>query len=480
MKTLQIEKLFEIGISLSSCRDSALVLRGILDTAMDLTECDAGTLYILENNALSFYIMVTKSMGVDRGGDGTKIDLPPVPLSEVNVCAKAALDKMIINIADVYEDDRFDFSGPRRYDIMTGYRTGSMLVIPMTDEKGDVVGVLQLLNALDHSGNRIPFPKDCEQVISSLASQAAIRLTNLNYSREIVTLLESMVQVTSTAIDARSPYNANHSKNMARYGEKFLRWLQEQNHPCRLTEDESKELLMAIWLHDMGKLVTPLEVMNKPTRLGPALEKIKDRFRIISLLNELRFAQGNIDLNTYQTNSEEIKDAEEIILHANSAGFLSEEFLQKIQNIGQKSYMNEKGNVENWLTEQELHALSVRKGTLTAEERIVMENHVVMTEKLLSQMHFTREFSHVREYASSHHELLNGTGYPRHLVAEQIPFQVRVLTILDIFDALTAKDRPYKAPMSADQAFSILDSMVRDGQLDGEILKLFKESKAWE
>lgn len=480
MKTLQIEKLLEIGISLSSCRDSALVLREILDTAMDLTECDAGTLYILENNALSFYIMVTKSMGVDRGGNGMKIDLPPVPLSAVNVCAKAALDKRIINIVDVYEDDRFDFSGPRRYDDMTGYRTGSMLVIPMTDERGDVVGVLQLLNALDCFGNRIPFPKDCEQVISSLASQAAIRLTNLNYSREIVTLLESMVQVTSTAIDARSPYNANHSKNMAKYGGNFLQWLQEKKHPYQLTEDERKELLMAIWLHDMGKLVTPLEVMNKPTRLGPAEEKIKDRFRIMSLLNELRFAQGNMDQNTYQTSSDELRDAEEIIFQANSAGFLKDDLLQKIQNIGQKTYIDEKGSEKPWLTEQELHALSVRKGTLTAEERVVMENHVVMTEKLLSQMHFTREYSHVREYASSHHELLNGAGYPRHLVAEQIPFQVRVLTILDIFDALTAKDRPYKAPMSTEQAFSILDSMARDGQLDGDILELFKESKAWE
>lgn len=479
MKTLEVEKLLEIGISLSSCPDSNKVLREILDTAMDLTECDAGTLYILENNALNFYIMVTKSMGVDRGGNGTKIDLPPVPLSNVNVCAKAALDKMIINIADVYEDNRFDFSGPRRYDEMTGYRTGSMLVIPMTDEKGEVVGVLQLLNALDSLGNRIPFPRECERVISSLASQAAIRLTNLNYSREIVTLLESMVQVTSAAIDARSPYNANHSKNMAKYGEKFLRWLQEQNHPLCLSEGENKELLMAIWLHDMGKLVTPLEVMNKPSRLGANIDKIKDRFRMIGLLNRLNLAKGVIDRSDYEACIQELRQAEETILFANNAGFLSDMDLEKIVRISKKSYVDETGETHPWLNEQEVHALSVRKGTLTSEERAIMEDHVVMTEKLLSQMHFTREYSHVREYASAHHELLNGAGYPRHLVAEQIPFQVRILTILDIYDALTAKDRPYKAPMSPEQAFSILDKMAKDGQLDAEVLRLFKVSEAW-
>ncbi len=480
MNSMELERLLNVGIALSANADSDNLMREIVDVAMDMTDCDAGTLYILEDNQLVFHIMVTLSLGIDQGGHGEKISLPPVALNPNNVCAWSALNKQLINIEDVYTDSRFDFSGPRRYDSMTGYRTQSMLVIPMLDDTGAAIGVLQLLNAKIPNGTTVAFPKDCEQVIQSLASQAAIRLTNLNYSREITKLLESMVQVLSTAIDARSPYNANHTRNMAKYGQRFLGWLRENHEELSLTMEEEKEFLMAVWLHDIGKLVTPLEVMDKPSRLAGKEQVIKQRLERIEMLAELRMLRGELSREAFEEIKKQTADAFETITKVNNAGFLQDELMAKVQDLVEKTYVERSGETVSWLTPEEVEALSVRKGTLTAKERNIMEEHVVMTEKLLQQMHFSKSYGHVIQWAASHHEYLNGTGYPRKYQAEELPFPVRLLTILDIFDALTAKDRPYKKSMPETKALEILRSMVKDGQLDGEIVDLFAESTAWE
>ena len=479
MNTLEIERLLNIGIELSANADSDSLMREIVDVAMDLTDCDGGTLYILENDALAFHIMVTLSLGIDRGGHGQTIELPPVALKPTNVCARAALDKTLINVADVYEDQRFDFSGPRRYDQMTGYRTQSMLVIPMLDDKGDTIGVLQLLNAKNEAGETVPFPKDREQVIQSLASQAAIRLTNLNYSREITALLESMVQVLSTAIDARSPYNANHTRNMARYGRRFLTWLRE-NHPEKaMTPQEEREFLMAVWLHDVGKLGIALSVMDKASRIEGFEDDICKRFELIELLTEIRYLRGECMLEQYEETKKELAQDFATIQKANKAGFLTDDLYDAIQAISKKEYIDRDGLTKHWLTDHETETLSIRKGTLTAEERSIMESHVVLTRKMLERIRFSKEYSHVTRWASNHHELLNGSGYPQHLKGEQLSFQERLLTILDIFDALTASDRPYRKAIPREKAFDILRSMVDEGKLDGEVLELYLSSDAW-
>ena len=479
MNTLEIERLLNIGIELSANADSDSLMREIVDVAMDLTDCDGGTLYILENDALAFHIMVTLSLGIDRGGHGQTIELPPVALKPTNVCARAALDKTLINVADVYEDQRFDFSGPRRYDQMTGYRTQSMLVIPMLDDKGDTIGVLQLLNAKNEAGETVPFPKDREQVIQSLASQAAIRLTNLNYSREITALLESMVQVLSTAIDARSPYNANHTRNMARYGRRFLTWLRE-NHPEKaMTPQEEREFLMAVWLHDVGKLGIALSVMDKASRIEGFEDDICKRFELIELLTEIRYLRGESTLEQYEETKKELAQDFATIQKANKAGFLTDDLYDAIQAISKKEYIDRDGLTKHWLTDHETETLSIRKGTLTAEERSIMESHVVLTRKMLERIRFSKEYSHVTRWASNHHELLNGSGYPQHLKGEQLSFQERLLTILDIFDALTASDRPYRKAIPREKAFDILRSMVDEGKLDGEVLELYLSSDAW-
>lgn len=270
MKKVTIEQLLDIGIALSSEKDGDKLLEYILDTAMDITQCDGGTLYINGEDCLIFKIMVTKSKGIRKGGKYGSIELPPVPVSMKNVCACCMMKKTMINVADVYECQEYDFSGPRNYDAITGYKTKSMLVVPMEDDQGKIIGVLQLINAMDENNDIVIFEKEVEKVICSLASQAAICLTNMNYAGEVEKLLNSFVAVMSTAIDARTPYNVNHTKNMVKYGEKFIKWLETQNGGWVLSKNERKAFLLSIWLHDVGKLTVPLEVMDKPDKIGRA------------------------------------------------------------------------------------------------------------------------------------------------------------------------------------------------------------------
>ena len=481
MDSKELQKLLDIGIALSANKDSDSLMRDIVDVAMELTNCDGGTLYILDGDELIFYIMVTISLGIDQGGHGQKIPLPPVSLKKAqNVCARAAVEKQLISVEDVYRDERFDFTGPLKYDRQTGYHTQSMLVIPMMDDKGDTIGVLQLLNAKDQQGQIVPFRKEYEQVILSLASQAAIRLTTLNYSREITKLLESIVQVLSTAIDARTPYNANHTKNMARYAEQFLEWLKATGHPQAFSVEKEKEFLMAVWFHDLGKLVTPLEVMDKSSRLGEKVHDIKQRFENIELLEEVRYLRNECTKQEYHEWLERIKGARETIELANTAGYLQDELYNRVKQLTEYTYMDREGMVRSLLTKDEQEDLLVRKGTLTSEERKIMESHVELTNKFLSQMHFGKDYSHVLRWASNHHEYLDGSGYPAGLTGADLDFPERLLTILDIYDALTAKDRPYKKAMPREKALDILRAMVGEGKIDGEILDLFVRSGAGE
>ncbi|MDO4540472.1 MAG: HD domain-containing phosphohydrolase [Syntrophomonadaceae bacterium] len=480
MKTLDVNKLLAIGIALTKEKDYDRLFETILREAMEITSCDGGTLYVCNEDDLAFKIMITKSMGFFKGGQGDPVDLPPVKKEHTNVCAFAALNDRLVNIADVYNSEEFDFSGPRRYDAMTGYKTTSMLVVPMEDDHGDVIGVLQLINAQDENGNIIAFDPALEPVIHSLASQAAICLANVNYAQEIIALFDSFVRVMSTAIDARTPYNANHSRNMVRYGERFIDWLRETGHEWQFADADKRQFLMSVWLHDVGKLVIPLEVMDKESRLGKAGDDVAHRLEVIELLNRVHFLNGDIPAEQYERGQAEVSEARILLEKVNRAGFVPDATLDAIRELGQRTYTGADGAEHSWLTENELTALLVQKGTLTAEERGIMESHVSMTAKMLSEMNFSRDYRMVPEWAAGHHEFLNGCGYPHKLAGDAISKEVRLLTILDIFDALTARDRPYKPPMPTEKALAILDDMARDGQLDADILDLFKQSQAWE
>ena len=476
----QIKQFLRMCLSLSAERDREKLLSQILDTAMDLAHCDAGTLYLLEGDRLHFCRMVTRSMNIRQGGHDAPITLPPVPMEPSYVCSWVLLHNEPINISDVHSDTRFNFSGSARYDEMTGYCTKTMLVVPLADDRGELIGAMQLINALDENGDTIPFAASSELLVMAISSQAAISLTNMLYAEQVTSLLDSLVGALSAAIDERTPYNANHTRNMVRYASRFLDWLETQENEHRFDRDRRRTFLLSVWLHDVGKLVVPLEVMDKESRLGPALESIRQRFRTMALLDRIAVLEGRLT----EGQAAELAAAREagisLIEKVNKAGFVPDEDLTQVDALAARKFTDENGTLQPWLTGEEHKALSVRKGTLTPEERSVMESHASVTARILGHVNFPKTYAQVPKWASAHHEYLNGKGYPLHLTAEDIPWEVRLLTILDVFDALTARDRPYKAPMPAEKALSILHSMVEEGSLDGSILDLFEASRAWE
>ena len=480
MNSSQMNDFLNICLAITAERDREALLTKILDTAIEMNNCDAGTLYLLEDDGLHFSRMVTKSQSVRQGAHGEAINIPPVPLKENYVAAYAVIHNETVRVDSVRQDERFDFSGTKRYDDMTGYFTGTMLVTPLTNDKGEIIGAIQLLNAFDKDGGITAFDYEIQDLTAALMSLAAISLTNMQYTDQISKLLNSLVQALSTAIDERTPYNANHTRNMVKYGDRFLSWLSASGNELAFDADKKAAFLMSVWLHDVGKLVVPLEVMDKESRLGPGLKIIQDRFRAISLLAKIDGLEGRITMEEAEAKQAEIADDLAFIESINKAGFLPDEKLARVEEIAAKTYTDESGTVTPWITEEEHKNLQIRKGTLSADERKIMESHVVVTSKILDHVFFPKSYAKVPEWASAHHELLNGKGYPAHRTAEDIPMEVRLLTILDVFDALTARDRPYKPPMPTEKALSILHSMVDEGSMDGNILALFEESKAWE
>ena len=476
-----MRKFLSVCLALTAERDREALLSSILDAAMDFGSCDAGTLYLLEDDGLRFCRMVTRSQGVRQGGHDDPITLPPVPMKEKYVCAWTALHNKSINVRDVHTDTTFDFTGSIRYDAMTGYRTKSMLVVPMSNDRGELIGVMQLINAQNEAGETIAFDPEQELLISAVASQAAISITNMQYAEQINTLLNSLVGALSTAIDERSHYNANHTRNMVRFGERFLDWLEKTGSDWHFDENKRRAFLMSVWLHDVGKLVVPLEVMDKASRLGARLGDVREHFRTAGFMDHIALLEGRLPQEEYDARQKEREDALAFIEQVNRTGFLPDADLAMVEKLAKQTYRDEKGEERPLLTEEERLCLSIRKGTLTDEERSVMQSHATVTGRILSQVTFPKMYANVPVWAAMHHELLNGSGYPNHVKADEIPPEVRLLTILDVFEALTARDRPYKPPMPLEKALGILHIMAeKEGSVDPEILALFEQSKAWE
>lgn len=474
-----LQKVLNIGIAFSKEKNREKLLDQILTSAMDITQCDGGTLYINNGETLEFSIMITRSQGIHQGGGEGATTLPPVPLSEENVCACGVLYRRLINIPDVYESSRFDFSGPKKYDAMTGYHTQSMLVVPLEDDREHVIGVVQLINALDENGQIIPFAGEYEQILLAMGSQAAICLTNMNYAHQIRKMLDSYVKVMSTAIDARTPYNANHTKNMVIYATRFIDWLQN-NYPGQYFDEQKKqEFIMSVWMHDIGKLITPLEIMDKQSRLAGNYHLVLERLEKIRLLVRIAQLEGRMSGAQAEQTLLDIRQAEKLVRTVNEAGPLTDEQIGQVEQLAARTYIEEDGTVHSWLTGQEREQLMIRKGTLTSGERAVMQDHVEKTRMMLEQMALGDDYKDVLQWASQHHELLNGSGYPKGLKGDEICWEVRLLTILDVFEAMTAIDRPYKQPMPAEHALKIMHSMADQGQLDQELLALFEQSRAW-
>ena len=473
--------ILKVGIQLTVEKDDNKLLNTIVEKGMQITNCDASTLYLYEDGLLKFRIMRTLSQNVCRGVDGEPItDIPPVPFKEENVCAYTAIHRKVVNIEDVYHSNEFDFSGPKRYDAMTGFRTQSMLVIPVENNTGDLIGVLQMMNAQDEHGKVIPFDPQYEIVIRSLGSLAAIELTNIQYVQEIKEQLHSFVEAMATAIDERTPYNGSHTRKVAEYATILAKKINEKHTAGEIKEcfdeDRLERLQLAALLHDIGKMIVPRSVMNRATRMDKDMAALEDRFALLQCYYEIDFLKGKISDQEYKEKETLLKDIVEFVHRIDNVGFLQQEDFERVQEIAAMSYEKEDGERVPYFTERERVCLSVRKGTLTDNDRKIMEGHVTMTAKILSKVHFNKNYTDVPRWAAEHHEYLDGSGYPNHICGEQLDLETRILAISDIYDALTATDRPYKPPMPKEKACAILHSMAKEGKLEERLVGWLEEA----
>ena len=478
----ELNEVVKTGIELTTEKDKNRLWENMLRKAMSISSCDAGTLYLYQDGALVFRIMKTLSQGVSRGENGEAVDLPPVALREENVCAFSAIHRELVNIPDVYCSERFDFSGPKRYDSITGYRTGSMLVIPLEGAESELIGVMQLMNKLDAAGKCIPFTQDDEYLLLSLGSMAAVSVSNMIYIDEIKAQMHSFVQAFAAAVDERTPYNGSHTRKVTVYAGLIADEVNRRHGlgetPEFFDEKRREQLILAATLHDIGKMIVPLTVMNKATRLETRLETVRLRFKLLDTLYDRDALTGRLGEAEAEAKRAELHAGLETITAADTAGFLTDEVLAVIDALGAQRYTDADGSELPYLTPEELECLHIRKGTLTLGERHIMESHAEMTRRILSKVRFRSGYSGVVRIAAGHHEYLNGSGYPDHLTAEALDTDTRILTVADVFDALTSSDRPYKAPIPRPKAFGILREMAADGQLDGWIIDCLEQAVA--
>ena len=465
-------KILDIGIALTAERSPDKLLDLIVDTAMSLTESDGGTLYIVENDALKFRIVKTRSKGVDMGGNGDMPDFPEIPLNKEHICAYSAITGKSMNIADVYDCTEFDFSGPKRFDCLNDYHTRSMVTIPLLNKDGNSIGVLQLINA-QTNGKVREFSADEERIIRALGSQTAIALENMEYVRELNEQMWSFTEALTEAIDKRTPYNASHTRKVAEYSgmlADYINVLHERGEEDEFFNEERRnQLVMSALLHDIGKLVIPKSVMNKSTRLGDRLETVMSRLREIKLRAEIDFLKKRITESEFKTISARVNDCAEFIPEVNFAGFLDEKMTARLDEIFDFSY-NINGEIIKFFTEEEKELLKIKRGTLSESERKIMESHALMTEEILNKVHFNSSFKNAGKWASQHHECLNGTGYPYGLTAADLCLEVRILAVSDICDALLATDRPYKKPLPKEKAFEIMREMADNGKIERRLV----------
>jgi HD-GYP domain-containing protein (c-di-GMP phosphodiesterase class II) len=507
-----IKKLTEIALALSVEKNIGKLLELIVDEARDLSNADAGTLYILdpESKTLEFEIFQNKSLNIRMGGtSGIETALPHVPLyyknkpNHRNVSSHVALTGTTINIQDVYEAEGFDFTGTREYDRSTGYRSKSMLVIPMKNNENRIIGVLQLLNAVDpETRTVVAFSAEYHDLIAALASQAAVAITNTRLTEDLKNLFYAFIQSIATAIDEKSPYTGGHIKRVVdltmMIAEQINAADQGRFANFRFDENQLEELRLAAWMHDVGKITTPEHIIDKTTKLEGIMDGvtcIQDRFHLIEILLEMDAMgpgkslpetprgpsrkkgdkTGNLDKEIAK-----LRDDLAFIAACNQPETpMTDDKIKRLKKISGKTYFFQHKEYP-YLTKEEVNKLSIQKGTLDPHERKIVENHALMTQKILNHLPFPENLARVPEYAGAHHEKPDGRGYPQGLSGEAVSLQARILAIADIFEALTARDRPYKVPVKTVQVLKIMENMKNETSIDPDVYDIFIQSRLYQ
>ncbi|MFA5427880.1 MAG: HD domain-containing phosphohydrolase [Sulfurimonas sp.] len=499
----KIQKLNKIGTALSAENNLDALLEIIVSEAKMLTNADAGTLYILDEGHLHFKVAQTDSLGIKMGGTSGAITWPPLPLyledgspNKKMVAATCALEDKLINIPDVYEAVGFSFDGTKKFDTGTGYRSKSMLVIPLKNHEFEIIGVLQLLNKHDSDTDEtIAFDTEDEELTLSLASQAAVAITNTTLIQGLETLLEAFLQSIIFAISKKSPYTAGHIERMVKLSVMIAEAINKDETTYKdknFSIQEIKQINFAALMHDIGKLATPEQIVDKSTKLETIFDRIevvRGRIEIIKkalhveLLNQkIKLISDGDTQRIEQSENEFIQslatlDSYLACIETSNKGteFTKDEQIALIQKIASEPWVVE-GVSYHILNENEAYNLSVQKGTLTAEEREIINDHAKISIDILNKLPFPKKYKEIPQISGNHHEKISGKGYPLGLKGDEISFEARILAVADVFEALTASDRPYKKGNPLSSAMKIMYFMAKDDELDREIVKFFYHS----
>jgi HD-GYP domain-containing protein (c-di-GMP phosphodiesterase class II) len=504
----RLDQLNEIGMSLSNERDINRLLENILVAVKTITNADGGTLYRrIDGDQLRFEIMRTDSLNIAMGGT-TGVPIPFYPIFMVGkdgkpnysmVAAYAALTGKTVNIPDAYTEEGFDFSGTRNFDKKNGYRSKSFLTIPMKNHENEVIAVLQLINAKDHrTGEIVSFSDADRKLGESLASQAAVALTNRLLINQLEELFESFITMINTAIDDKSPYTGGHCQRVPVLTMMLAEAVNEARvgalSDFNMSEKDRYELKIAGLLHDCGKVTTPVHVVDKATKLQTLYDRINlvdARFEVLKRDAEIvywkRRTESGMDAAAAAALSKELadriaqfEDDREFLRRCNVGGeLMSAEDQERVQRIAAYQWVDVDGKRENFLSDDEVYNLTIRAGTLTAEERQIINHHIVATIKMLESLPWPKHLRNVPEYAGGHHERMDGKGYPRGLKREEMSVQARVMGIADIFEALTAKDRPYKKGKTLTESLQILGKLRLNGHIDPDLFDVFIRQKVY-
>ncbi|NIM29031.1 MAG: GAF domain-containing protein [Gammaproteobacteria bacterium] len=505
-----IRALSAVGIALSAEKDERRLMELIVQSAKQLTNADGGTFYSrTEDDELKFEIMHTDTLGIHMGGtSGIPIDLPNIPLFDKDgkpnhkmVAAKAAVSGQTVNIRDAYNAPDFDFSGTRAFDETTGYRSKSFLTVPLRNHEDEVIGVLQLINAVSRdTGGLVSFSIADQELVMSLASQAATVLTKDRLIKEHRTLFEAFIELIAAAIDDKSPYTGGHCRRVPELTLMLAdAAAQTQYGPLKdftMSEDDRYELNIAGWLHDCGKVTTPEHVVDKATKLETIVDRIHTinaRFEVLKRDAQIRVLEQKLEarekgkkINEKKLDAALAAELEQLERDREFLGvcnvgseYMAKEDQERVERIGAYKLIDGNGNEATLLSDDEIYNLSIEKGTLNAEEREIINQHIVTTIKMLESLPYPKNLRRVPEFACGHHEKMDGTGYPRGLKREEMSVQARIMGIADIFEALTADDRPYKAAMPISEALRILGTMKLNNHIDPDLFDVFIRKKVY-
>lgn len=493
-----VTRLTEISIALSQERDTTALLERIVLEARSIAKADGGTLYVLNDaNMLEYEIVQNDSLGIRYGGSHPAPPFKPVALYNIETgepnytvqVANAVLLRTSINIENAYRADGFNFEGTRAFDERHGYRTQSVLTIPMINHKNEAIGCLQLINAQDPlTGASVPFSGETVQIVEALASQAAVSLDNKQLIQAQRNLLESFIKIIAQAIDAKSPYTGNHCERVPVLTEMLAEAAcqADEGHYARfnLTDEEKYELHIAGWLHDCGKIVTPVHIMDKSTKLETIhdrMEEVKVRFEVLKRDTRIAYLDAVVGNPSRQEDFERIYDEQITKIESDQAflekvniggEFMEDADVERIKSIARYQWVVG-GYPQNLLSDNEVYNLSIRKGTINPEEREIMNDHMAHTVNMLESMPWPKHLQRVPEYACGHHEKMDGTGYPKGILGATMSVPARMMAVADVFEALTAADRPYKPAKKLSDAMEIIGKLKECNHLDPDLVDFF-------